>query len=86
MSVCPRDKVDKFYVPVRVPKTDKVDKKSKMSLSDKNRDKVDKLSRMSEGQTKLYILRIYKRCPFPKGHRGEVVVRSLRTTTPSPDL
>lgn len=50
------------------------------------RDKVDKLSRMSEGQTKLHILRICTGCPCPYGHRGEVVVRSLRTTTPSPDL
>ena len=68
MSVCPRDKVDKFYVPVRVPKRDKVDKKSKMSLSDKNRDKVDKLSRMSEGQTNpIYIFYIYIGVfPFPK--------------------
>ena len=56
---------------VFVRKRYKIELCPKIVPEGQNRDKVGKMS----GQTKLYILRIYKPVPVP-GSVGEVVVRS----------
>ncbi len=60
---------------------DKIDNLSRMS----ERDKIDNLSRMSERDKITYTTYMYS-LSLSLTVKGEVVVRSLRTTTPSPYL
>lgn len=62
--------------------------KRKKSIKIENfptREKVDKLSKISEGKEK-YIYYVYISFRISLSVKWEVVVRSLRTTTPSPEL
>lgn len=71
-----REKVDKFSLSLKRKKSIKIEN---FPL----REKVDKLSKISEGKEK-YIYYVYISFRISLSVKWEVVVRSLRTTTPSP--